>query len=155
MDPVRLLVAFELGAVDEVALIDWAVASLGEEGFGAHGEVAEMARLNPRRRESREEAGPLFRSLLRRLDPAFEIRGAGAEEVAKEILAETCQALLDGRARPYDLCKLVGPIENLYDFPGWLGDLYNACDWVEPSTPIDCAPALPDEVKRFLASRVE
>ena len=155
MDPVRLLVAFELGAVDEVALIDWAVTSLVDENFAAHVEVAELARLNPRRQESREEAGPLFRSLLQRLDPAFDIRGAAAEEIAKEILAETCQALLDGRARPYDLCKLVSPIENLYDFPRWLGDLFNACDWVEPSTPIACAPALPDEVKRFLASRVE
>lgn len=38
---------------------------------------------------------------------------------------------------------MIGPIEQLYGFPLWLGAMYDACDWVEPNTSReDCAAEL-------------
>lgn len=30
---------------------------------------------------------------------------------------------------------MISPIEQAYDFPDWLGAMYDACDWIEPDTP--------------------
>ena len=35
--------------------------------------------------------------------------------------------------------QMISLIEQLYDFAEWLGNMYNACDWIEPETQIsDC-----------------
>ncbi len=45
---------------------------------------------------------------------------------------------------------MINPIEQIYDFPKWLGNIYNACEWIEPDTlPVDCKH-LEDEIKDCL-----
>ena len=35
---------------------------------------------------------------------------------------------------------MINPIEQLYSFPDWLGNMYNVCDWIEPETkPVECS----------------
>jgi hypothetical protein len=66
-------------------------------------------------------------------------------------LRRACERYLAGEIPPYDLCRLVSPIEQVFDFPRWLGNLYNACDWIEPETKREDVPHLEDEVTAMLA----
>ncbi len=51
------------------------------------------------------------------------------EDVAKEIWPERVARYVQEDLPPRFLCGVIWKLEELYDFPEWLGDIYNACDW--------------------------
>ena len=44
---------------------------------------------------------------------------------------------IEGKSRIWDVCCMVSQIEERFDFPDWLGDMYNVCDWLGPDSVID------------------
>jgi hypothetical protein len=144
--PKEIWVAFQVGIVDEKALVEWACNALvSMVPLVDHRTALALASL------SKEEAGgaaELMRELVCHADPAFDLRSSEGERIAKAELRRQCERYLAGEIRPYELCRLVTPIEHLFDFPDWLGALYNVCDWIEPETPREEVPHLEEEVRR-------
>lgn len=105
----------------------------------------------------RRTCSPEVRGLLavaaRTEDPEFEVSGSAGELLAQQVLEEQCRRLLDGYIGPWGVCKLVPAIESLFDFPGWLGEMYDHCDWCEPEHSAADWPHLIAYVRGFLSGR--
>jgi len=69
---------------------------------------------------------------------------------AQAVLSRQGQYLLDGHTSVFAFFRLVERIENHFDFPPWLGDLANACDWCDPASSFATHPHLYEDVKRHL-----
>ncbi len=52
-------------------------------------------------------------------------------------LKNKCNDLINKKIRPYALWKMAHPIEQEFDYPDWLANLYNVLDWCKPDTQID------------------
>ena len=149
INPCQLLVEYELGVAKDAKLIEWACEILlGDEMIAKDQDTITLAGLAPNVRAEIEMAGEYFRRLIQRYFPEFRLRSPEGAQLAREILRRRCEEYVDGRIAPYDLCALVSSIEQHFDFPVWLGNLYNACDWVEPSTKREEVLYLVEEAKR-------
>ena len=136
----RLAVESAIGAASNADAIRWAegVLETGHE-LAFDPDLLELASLPIGNARKEEQAPSLLNSLVERCLPAFRISSKESEEHAKECFRRVCQRLLDGDVGPYDLCRMVDPIEQAFEFPDWLGDFYSHCDWIEPSSqPVDC-----------------
>ena len=81
----------------------------------------------------------LLDDLVAIVAPGFDLRSPAAEALAKSLLQARLEVYLAGQCQPWEVCRMIQPIETLYDFPDWLGSLYQACDWIGPaSLPVDC-----------------
>jgi hypothetical protein len=138
--PLPAYIAYEVEYLDDRALIDWAVEYLpSSEYFDKDFDLIELASINTNNIREVEKAGSYLSSFISRQWPVFNLKGSKAEFYAKKFFHQRMKQYLEGRCRPYDVCKMVSSIEQLYDFPDWLGNMYNACDWIEPETkPVDC-----------------
>ena len=83
---------------------------------------------------------------------------------AKEILANFCEMVLSEKISPNKFCHLVqgydanflGLRENAageLEYPVWLGDLWNACDWCDESWSISNSPHLKQEIEKVLNAK--
>jgi len=130
--PGEIYVLFILDSITGQEIIDWAT-----EYYSANNQyilkesIFEIASLSKRDEEEIDEAGKLLKQLIEKHFPDFEEQ---KELMAIEILNVKCQQLLEGNLKPYEVCRLIAPIEQEFNFPKWLGNLYNVCDWCEPNT---------------------
>ena len=148
-NPCQLLVEYELGVVKDAQLIEWACEALSGDGAIAKDQVlVKLAALLPHVRSEIEIAREYFLELMERHFPEFSLQSPEALRLARAILKNRCEQYTQGRISPYELCLVVSPIEQHFDYPIWLGNLYNACDWVEPSTRREEVPHLIEEAKR-------
>jgi hypothetical protein len=149
--PLPTYIAYEVEYLDDHGLIDWAVEYLPtSENFGEDFDLIELVSINTKNIREVEKAGSYLSSFISRQWPEFNLRGKKAELYAKKFFHKRMKQYLEGERRPYDLCKMIPPIEQLYNFPEWLGNMYNACDWIEPETqPADCRH-LEGEIKQAL-----
>ena len=92
----------------------------------------------------------LLRKLVVEEFPAFDDKGQQAEAYAQTIWLERLYTYVNGDMPPTYLCGCVEPIESHFDFPGWLGNMYHACDWVEASYARSDAPAVAVEARAGL-----
>ncbi|MCP4990235.1 MAG: hypothetical protein GY928_30610 [Colwellia sp.] len=138
--PLPAHIAHEVAYFDDIALVAWAEKYLPRsEYFGEDVDLLELLSINKKSKREVEKAGVCLSVFISRQWPEFNIKGSKAEKYAKIFFHQRMQEYLNGECRPYDVCKMISPIEQLYDFPSWLGNMYNACDWVEPETePADC-----------------
>lgn len=138
--PLPTHIAHEVEYLDDRGLIEWAVKYLPtSEHFGYDSDLIELMSINTKNIREVEKAGAYLSSFISRQWPEFNLKGSKAEFYAKKFFRQRMEQYLDGKCRPYDVCKMISPIEQLYDFPEWLGNMYNACDWIEPETqPADC-----------------
>jgi len=108
-----------------------------------------LAGLLPQRTEEIESAGGRFREIIGRYFPEFSLRTPVGLQWARAIFKRRCNDYVHGRITPFALCRIVSPIEEYCDFPGWLGNLYDACDWIEPGTKREDVPYLEDEARKI------
>lgn len=143
VDPEKIYVEYFVNAINESDIIDWAVDALSDS-FADDPPVLEIASLNSSIRNEYERAPFLLTDLVKRR--GFIINSVRGIAYAKEALRRVCERYLHNEARPYDVCKMVTPIEHFFDYHDWLGNLFNACDWIEPDTKKEEVTGLEDEV---------
>ena len=132
---VEILLEHELGFASDAAVIRWAEVVL-ESGsdLSFNTDLIELASLpggDPRRRE---DVGSILRRLAETTAPGYDLSSTASEAYARSRFWTAVESLVAEEIRPYELCRLVQPIEELFDFPEWLGNFYNECDWLEPET---------------------
>ena len=136
---VEVLLDHQLGFASDASVIRWAELVL-ESGsdLSFNSDLIELAGLPAGDPRHREDVGPILRRLADDTAPGYDLSSKSSEAYARSRFRAAVQSLVDERIRPYELCRLVQPIEELFDFPKWLGNFYSECDWIEPETkPVD------------------
>lgn len=147
--PCQVLVEHELGAISDVQLIEWACEVLSTDGPLADDlTVAELAGLAPQVQSDLDLAGGYFRSIIQKHFPDFAFQSPDGIRWARETLRRRCDDYIQQRITPDEFCRVVSPVEQHFDYPSWLGDLYNACDWIDGHTKREDVPYLADEARR-------
>lgn len=147
--PCQILVEHELGAVNDTQLIKWACEVLSSDGSLANDpSVVELAGLGPHVQSDLDLAGGYFRSIIKEHFPDFTFQSSDGIRWARETLRRRCEDYIQGRITPYEFCRVVSPVEEHFDYPRWLGDLYNACDWVDGNTKREDVPYLAEEARK-------
>jgi hypothetical protein len=145
------LTAFHIGYFDELGLVGFVSNYLCDNPeLYADGDLAEIASINQKRRDSYSRVRELLAAYLQRTEPKFDPTRNFDESQGRRLLKARLELYLSGGCRPYEVCKLGSPLERMFDWPTWLGDLYNACDWVDPRHEARDCPALRKEAKRLI-----
>jgi hypothetical protein len=151
--PCHILVEHELGAAGGAQLIEWASDVLAsDDPLTDDLTIAELATLHPQVQSDLDLARSYFRSIIQSHFPEFSFQSPEGIRWAQETLKRRCEDYLKGRVTPYEFCRIVSPIEEHFDYPNWLGNLYNACDWVDEQTKPGTVPTLADEAKKIHAA---
>jgi hypothetical protein len=149
------LVHREMEMLSDVDLVRWARGAIRQDdAVGADPDIVELASLqfgNPRLPEARG----LLRGAVMRANPHFDIRSADAQACGRRAFFQVCRRYLAEDLPPHELCRLVGPIEQTFDYPVWLGDFYNQCDWCEPKSTRSDFDHLAEYVTQFLAENAD
>jgi hypothetical protein len=132
---VQILLEHEIGFVSDAAVIGWAEAVMesGSE-LSFNSDLIALACLPANDRRRSEEAGLILRRLAETTAPGYDLSSKASEAHALSCFRAAVELLVAEKIRPYELCRLVQPIEQLFRFPEWLGNFYNECDWLEPET---------------------
>ena len=147
--PCQIFVEHELGAVSEAQLIDWACDVLASDGpLADDPTVVELAALNPRIQSDSDLASGYFRSVIERHFPDFTFQSPDGIRWTRATLRQRCDDYIQRRITPYEFCRVVSPVEQHFDYPSWLCDLYNACDWIDGNTKREDVPYLAVEARR-------
>ncbi len=116
-------------------LVEWAVQYLRtSEHFSDDPDLIELASINEKNKFEVEKAGIFLANFVKKQWPDYVLKNNKAETYAKEYFKTRLKEYLIGQYSPYELCRMVTLIEEAFDFPKWLGNMYNACDWIEPHT---------------------
>src|SRR6185295_9659476 len=110
--------------------------------------VADLAGLRQQVQSELALARGYFRSIVQTHFSDFTIRSPEGIQWAREALRLRCDDYIQRRITPHEFCRIVSPVEEHFDYPSWLGDLYNACDWVDGNTKREDVPYLADEARR-------
>lgn len=92
----------------------------------------------------------------------FEPVSEEGEEIAIEILNDLSELLLNEEITPRKFCLVVSRLEanfidfrrideRTFEYPPWLGDLWNQCDWCDESWTNSNSPHLISEVNKMLS----
>lgn len=147
--PCQVFVEHKLGAVSDAQLIEWACEVLSAAGPLADDlTIAELAGLAPQVQSDLDLAGGYFRNIIKSHFPDFTFQSLDGIRWARETLRQRCEDYIQRRITPYEFCRVVSPVEQHFDYPVWLGDLYNACDWIDGRTKREDVPHLADEARR-------
>ena len=151
--PTDALLAHRVGYFGDDELFVWATEYAAEHPELDHeSAIFELLWLDPKmanREDNRLEA--LISAFAREYEPAFKVDGHQAEATAQHLFRTRLQDYLNDQCRPWDVCRMIGPIEDLFD-PDWLGGMWNACDWIDSLTaPADCR-YLEDAIRECLSN---
>ena len=138
--PLPTYIAYEVGYFTDTDLIKWIIEYLpNSEYFNDDSNLIELMSINTKVKSEVEKAGTCLRYFIVKQWPEFNLKSSKGEIYAKKYFKRRLKEYLTAQCRPYDVCKMISPIEQIFDFPNWLGNMYNACDWIEPETlPADC-----------------
>ena len=135
--PFPTLVAYSIGYYETVGLIQWAAATVSSQtsntGQTPHPGLIALMRLNPKQPRQADQAGELFSAYIQAVCPAHSLTTPEGEYYANQYFRKRLQQFLDHQCTPWQVCRMISPIEQIYDHPPWLGGMYAACDWVDPS----------------------
>jgi hypothetical protein len=147
---IEVFVAREIGAMSDEDVVQWAceVAASDEQRLNDP-DFVNLAGIS---RNELPHTRNNLKALVAKDAPGFRMDSPQGEIIVRKILHELCQLLVAGAISPHDLCRVVEPIEQYFSFPPWLENLYNACDWVEPETPLSAVPHLIEEVQKILSA---
>jgi hypothetical protein len=145
------LVQREMEILSDADLVSWARAALRQEGpVASDPDIVELASIqfgNPRLSEARA----LLRSAVLRSSPDFDMTAREVQASARAAFIALCARFIAEDLPPYDFCRVVHASESAFDFPAWLGDFYNQCDWCDQhSTRSDFAHLI-EYARRFVA----
>lgn len=138
--PIKAYIAHTISFFTDRDLVIWAEKYITDnQPFGDNPDLLELAAINATNVLEITRASTYLSNFVARQWPDFDIAGPEAEQSAKRLFQQRLQQYLADDCRPYDVCKMIVPIELTYDHPGWLGSLYDACDGIEPeTTPAEC-----------------
>ena len=139
--PLPTYIAYSIGFYDDRDIVDWALSYLPtSEHFSDDPDLLEIAWINTKQVRDVEAAGKHLKKFIEKMWPEYEFEGnAKAEYYARSYFKQRLESYADGKCTPWMVCRMISPIEHYFDFPDWLGGMYDACDWIEPNTtPIDC-----------------
>ena len=146
----KRFIEYELCIASDADLVTWAVEVLEADAPEASNpDIVEIASL-PAQPRLDDDAGKLLRATVRRDTPEFACSSAEAEAHAKETFRTLCARFVAGDVRPYQLCRVVSPIEQMFDYPSWIGDFPDHCDWCEPESKRAEWPALVQYAEVYL-----
>ncbi|TIO11057.1 hypothetical protein [Mesorhizobium sp.] len=154
-DPKTALVAREIEAISDVDIAGWANRHTAPPSYAEDAAYVQLARCNPRNAVNLAKAQGLLRSLIARCFPDFNDKSDEAKEIARKLFLRRIRTYLDGELEPFQVCRMVSPIEDRYDFPDWLGDLYNGCDWMDENATREQASHLRWMIEQILAKNAE
>ncbi|RUU26824.1 hypothetical protein [Mesorhizobium sp. M6A.T.Ce.TU.016.01.1.1] len=150
-----VLVAREIEAISDVDIVGWANSHTAPPSYAEDAAYVQLARCNPRNAVRLAKAHGRLRSLVARSFPDFNDKSDEAKEIARKLFLRRIRTYLDGEIEPFQICRMVSPIENKYDFPLWLGDLYNGCDWMDENATREQASHLRWMIEQILAENAE
>ncbi|MBX2855052.1 MAG: hypothetical protein KTR21_08690 [Rhodobacteraceae bacterium] len=131
--PFPTLVAYSIGYYENIDLIPWAAATVSRQDQAPYPSLIALMRLNPKQPGQADQAGELFKTYIQQACPPLSLTTPEGEYFANQYFRKRLQQFLDHQCTPWQVCRMVSPIEQIYDFPPWLGGMYDACDWVGPS----------------------
>ena len=105
--------------------------------------------------ESSENAFRIFEEVVERYALAVAVESQESETLAQKLFKRRLTEYVSAKLDPWEVCRMIGPIEVIYDFPVWLGDMYNVCDWCEVNSTPDEFKHLPDEICKHLTKLSE
>lgn len=146
--PAQAFAAFNLGYFDNGDIVRFVIGYLGARPRAReHNLLNEIARINQRKPDDVFRASALL---------AEHVKVVGkhdiSEQFAKALLKRRLEEYLHGQCAPWAVCRMISPIEGAFDFPDWLGNLYNVCDWTDERTPREANPHLRHEAEKLLRS---
>jgi hypothetical protein len=151
----QLLVQRELEMLSDADLVRWARGAIRQEdAVASDPDVVELAALQFGNSRLGEALG-LLRSAVTRANPYFEIRGPESQAYGRAMFVQVCRRYLNENLPPYELCRIVESIEPVFDYPAWLGDFWNRCDWCEPNSTRGQFDHLAEYVTQFLAENAD
>ena len=145
---------FWSGIGDATAAEEWAADQLLNNP-SPHQDVHELL--------FKQSMGEIEQLLLRiaRDQEGFEPISELGEKEAIDILVGACEKLISEEITPSHFCHIVRTYDGNYgdfkkidahtfEYPKWLGDLWNSCDWCDESWTNSNAPHLVAEAKNIL-----
>ncbi|RWD81801.1 hypothetical protein [Mesorhizobium sp.] len=154
-DPRLVLIAREIGAISDADIVRWASRHAAPQNYAEDIDYLRLVRCNPGNADALGSARGHLRSLITRRFPDFNDRSMEASEIAREMFLRRLRTYLQDDIDPLHVCRMVSPIEERYEFPHWLGDLYNACDWTDERTTREQASHLRGAIEQILADNAE
>ena len=154
-DPMTVLIAREIEAISDADILSWAGLHAAPRNYAEDADYLQLVRCNPRNASSLKNAQGHLRSLIARCFPEFNDRSKEAREIARKLFLRRIRCYLDGEIEPIQVCLMVSPIEDKYDFPPWLGDLYDGCDWMDENATREQASHLRWMIEQILAENAE
>lgn len=149
--PPEMFVAYATGYADEAVVLAWATRyAESHPEIGSESTLYELLCYKPQRTDESTSFQHLLDKFIAESSPGFDPKSPASETIAKTLLEARLKEYLSGSCKPWDVCRMVSPIEQLYDFPQWLGAMYDVCDWIEPTTSrAECAH-LEEGIRRHL-----
>ncbi|RWD61913.1 MAG: hypothetical protein EOS36_16555 [Mesorhizobium sp.] len=154
-DPRSVLIAREIGAISDADIVSWASRHAAPQDYAEDIDYLRLVRCNPKNAIALANAHGHLKSLITRRFPGFNDRSEEASQIAREMFLRRLRAYLQDDIDPFYICRMVSPIEERYEFPRWLGDLYNACDWTDERTTREQASHLREAIQQILAHNAE
>jgi hypothetical protein len=131
--PLPTFIAYSVAYYSDQYLVDWAPQHAKDNPFLLDNEFfIQLVSINRKLPREVELAGDYLENFINDSWPDYDLGNPKAEGYAKRYFAKRLKQYLDEKCSPYEVCKMISPIEQIYDFPKWLGGMYDACDWVEP-----------------------
>ena len=140
LTPSQAYIALLIEYFDESDLLEWARSYRMEHSeLSTDSPLLEMLRINRKQNDLVAKVRALMASFVTGVEPRFDVHCKDSQEAAKALFVSRLKQYLSEGCSPWQLCRMVPPIEALYDYPSWLGDMYNACDWIgSGAEPVDC-----------------
>lgn len=154
-DPMTVLVAREIEAVFDADIVGWANCHTAPPSYSENADFVQLARSNPRNATNLKNAQSHLKSLIARTFPVFDDKSHEAREIARKLFLKRIRAYLEDDSDPSELCHMVPFIEYKYDFPAWLGNLYDCCDGLPGNTTRQQALDLRRAIEQILAENAE
>ena len=131
--PLPTYIGYSIEYYSNQYLVDWAPVHAKDNPFLLDNEFfIQLVSINSKLPSDVELAGNYLESFINDFWPEFDLSNTKAEGYAKRYFAKRLKQYLNEECSPYEICRMISPLEQIYDFPKWLGDMYDACDWVEP-----------------------
>jgi len=129
VDLVTVFVAHELDIMDDEQVVQWACDQLVADSSLNDFEFVELAGLT---RQQFQDVRTHLHVCLQRERPGFALDSPEGETIGKRLFAQLAGRYLSREAPANDLCRTVELIEGAFDFPEWIGSLWNCCDSLWP-----------------------
>ena len=130
--PHHIFIAYEVYyfKFEDSKILEWVRGSKGITKKIGDLDVAELIRLNNKNPQQLKTVKNRFKQVYKKYWQS-ELSREDSEKIAKQLFMARLKEYIEENCKPNDLCRMITPIENNYDFPDWLGDMYNSCAWID------------------------